>query len=378
VKNKEVDADFKTDDIEILSEDTPHEGLKGVNLYTDLPAHNSIQGKGLDQAGSAWLQLGMFMVEEAYAGFVQSKNAMHWQREHVFPMIRRAAAQYKLCNWISIRNQLGDAAEQVDKNLADMHPAYVFSRFADMLFIPILDATTKTACGQEILDCLANARNRDPHAYKQLLNDMVNSQGFPEARVRCVDTCLRLFDAFDAILVALATEGFTTGWRGRLNEFRVFRDDFDNLKAIYVDVFESMNQLLLWIGMLLNLGNRGAVNSWAPSSPKANATFSQAAKWRAVDREFIISEMPQCEALLTKASRDFRNKVGHYGVRLDVVSGDLVFSDNSRQGLLEFHELLLEAGRFQSILLTFCEKITLEHEIEVLGEKLTGWAMKKK
>jgi hypothetical protein len=371
VKSKDGEADFKTDDVTILDGEDPTVGMGGVNRYSDLPVHKSSQGKGLNAGGSAWIQLRGFMGEQGYLAYIASKEAMQSQRLYDYALLRRASGHYKRDDWTGTGALLSGLMSSIGTLGASLHPAFVFSCLTDTAFLPILDISTKGQTNRELLGVLDVACKRDQIAYLDALMTAFDSQGFREARARSVDAAMRIFDSFDALVLPLATERFTPAWRQRLAEFRVFRDDFDSLKALYVDIFESMNQVLMWVGTFLNLGRRRSTTDWSDGK---STTFASGEKnWRAVDREFIVDELPNCKTLLAKASRSFRNDVGHFSVRVDITTGELVLKGGARTSLLSFHEDLLNAARVQSVLLTFCERLTLEYETKVKGESFDGW-----
>lgn len=369
VKQKVVDADFKSDDIEIYQHQPSDLSLPGVNVYSDLPVHMSSIGRGLIDGGSAWLAIRKFIQSEKYSDFVDAKESMQDLRVHIFPMIRRSTGHYKRDNWVRLHSQLIPFTKEIP-NLSDRHPVYGYSRLLDVAFLPILNVNVKVLALQEVFDLMNFSYQNHSTEYGQFVTDAFSSQRFRDARGRCLDTMMRLFDVYDALILPLATQSFSNDWRARLDEFRVYRDDFDLLKSIYQDIFESMNQLLLWIGLLVNIGKRGALNTWSNGS---NKTFRQAQRWRAIDREFIISELPNCETLLSEASRDLRNKIGHYSVHHDILSGRLIFGDGTSKSLITFHEDLLAAARLLSVLIGFCEKMTLDHERIIVGTAMTGW-----
>jgi hypothetical protein len=109
VKSKDVEADFKSDDVKIHKEH-PDKGCIGVNVYSEIPVHKSSQGKGLGDGGSAWLRLMEFVEPTRYIEYAQSKEAMQFLRENIFPLVRRAATHYKRENWAELEKQVAQFA----------------------------------------------------------------------------------------------------------------------------------------------------------------------------------------------------------------------------------------------------------------------------
>lgn len=371
VKQKDIQTDLKSDDITVHAEAPTDLALPGVNIYSELPVHNSSIGKGLSEGGSAWLFLPSLMTGDDFMQFADSKEAVQLLRSEVFPAVRRAASHAKVHDWHKLKANLANTPVAAAPEVSDRHPAYQFGRLLDLCFIPILELEKKVTTGQEVMILLNRANLDCPHLYTDFLDSAFSTQAFGGAANRCIDLTLRLFSSYDALILPLATELLKPEWRDRLDEFRVYRDDFDLLKGLYQDIYESMNQLLLWLGMLANLVNRGDTDKWFSGGI---ASFKKARSWRAVDREFIITELSECKSLFDKASRSLRNEIGHFQVQYDVIQGDIVLSDGKRSSLLIYHEDLLAAARLLSVLITFSEKMTLDYLRLVRHEPMSGWS----
>lgn len=369
VDYRDITFDLKSHDFDQL-ESIDFEGLQGVNVYAELPVHVSSKGVGLRDGGSAFLKLMQYMGGEAFYAMTQRKDDMQRQHSTVLPMVRREAGHYVNEKWEALFRQLKKDGVLQLPGLGDVHPCYSYVRALNMVFVPLLDAPQMQGITDEFVAMMEDCARNHQTAFDAALHDMFHSQGFRLIRQRVIGTVFRLFDAYDAVLAGLIFESFTEDAKSKEAEFRLYRDDFDQLKALYLDVFEGMNHMVLYVGMLLNLSKRSDVRAWANGRKQS---YSKAKDTTAETREFVLDELPACKALVGRANRSLRNDIGHYSVHLDIGTGRLVLADGSTKNLLEFHQDLLYVARLAYVLVVFVEKITLYHELRVVKNKFKGW-----
>lgn len=310
----------------------------GVTVYTDLPVHVSCIGKGMERGGSAFLTLRHFMPDEPWVDYNERVTSLNALRIRLIPALRRATAHFIAKDWLKVSKALEVA-------LPDDPPEVrtSFHAVLSVLFSPLF-SKDGMAWADELCTIFRDVTSTRPVEWLAL-RETVDRLGFRQFRRQVVDTIVRVFQKADALCPAIAYEHLPGI---DVREFKIFRDDLDVLKSLYVDLFELASRGLAYLGTVVNLHRRGDPEKW--SNGKAT-TLGKMLSARAVDREFVVGELTGCARLYAGLNRHTRNEFGHCKVHYDFSSGCLVDSDGNEENFLLFLVDLLGAARCSALCL---------------------------
>jgi hypothetical protein len=348
---------FSSEDVAEATD--PHEGADALTLvlYTDLPVHRSLLGRSHDEAASAFIHMFGLWGERApeYGARSHQLQAM---RDGAFPDIRRAASLYAASDFNRLPAAVArlQIAERVPQ-LAELDPVYQLGRAIDLFHLPFVDLPARMRATQELVEALVAAERDHANAFARLLELFMGELRFPDHRRQIVETAMDALDHVDALLPGLAWEHISVVPMPDPDEFRIVRDDFDELRARYVDIFEIASRTLAYVGAVINLVRRGSATSWSNGSTAQVRTMLGR---HANQREFILDELPRARVFYDSIRRHSRNAFGHYNVEYDFAAGVLVDQrTGGRTSFLLFLSDYLEAARMTAYLLTVAEKITV-------------------
>ena len=179
--------------------------------------------------------------------------------------------------------------------------------------------------------------------------------------------CLSLFMKHrDAILPGLVIEMYEPERKERLiEELRLFRDEFSELRDLYISTFEACHDTLKFVMAINNIVFRGNADDFG-SSPKTPNNMKKFEKLTSFNKSSLINNLPSWEANWNfLLNRKIRNAIGHNSVRHDLPSGLLILDDGTSLPYLEFvimtlrliHPLLLSAN----VLKTYCIASTMNN-----------------
>lgn len=139
-----------------------------------------------------------------------------------------------------------------------------------------------------------------------------------------------------AMLACLPVEFYKSGTEAALGELRLFRDEFDALKAHYIDTYELAHKVLTLIVGVLNCAERGDPDAFDPA---VQAQFRQ----RRMNNVADVRNLGRFERLSNAPKRAFlaplpewgklwdemldpglRNPIGHHSARHDLATGTIV------------------------------------------------------
>ncbi len=350
------DWELKSEDFEMVPQaSVPDDALPALSIYTDLPVHKSRMGMSLGPIGSAFLSLIEFIGNERFPEYLTRSHMIQRMRLETLPILRRAARHYVARDLKSLGKVLSKTAGQD----ARQDPDDEFQRLFGLLYGPLQPWDNPIGWELELHSLLQRSRSANETAYGDTMAEMVEKGGFPEYRRKVVNASISCFEKVDAILPPLAYEYFTDESKAKWAEFRIFRDDFEELKVLYMDVFELASRCVPYVGLFANLLGRG--NPWLWADGKSRSLKS-AMRLKAADREFILDELPKAKLLYQGISRKTRNKIGHYKVEHDIETGSLVDERGERTNFLLFLSDFLGAVRMTAYLLLFTGAVTLDYE----------------
>jgi len=163
--------------------------------------------------------------------------------------------------------------------------------------------------------------------------------------------CLELFmNNRSVLLPALAVEMYMKDKEKSIQELRLFRDEFVQLRDLYVATFEACHHVLKYVVGINNIRNRGFADDFGQKGPKSIEAFEKLSNAKKI--EFLVDLPKWQKDWLLILDRDLRNKISHHSVRHDLSTGMLVLRDGKVIPYLEFvaksfrliHAILLAAN----------------------------------
>jgi hypothetical protein len=346
---------FSSEDVELVElSAADEERATGTVVYTDIPVPLELIG----DTGyvSPFLTMTGLWGDRAEE-YAARSHQLQELRDRLFPAIRRVASVYARGDLLGLRGAL-EHFPGINElpELREMHPVYQLGRAVDMLHMPFVDIRSRTAAGNELLTWMVQANDSHPAEYRAVLESFASELQFGEHRRKVVETAMSVAEHADALLPGLAWEHITVDPVPDPANFRIMRGDFDELRARYVEIFELSSQTLGHVGAIVNVAQRGAPNLWSDGT---TANVRTMLRRRAIDREFILDELPLAKEFYDAIRRHSRNAFGHYSIEYDAAAGELVDRDGTRTSFVLFMVDYLEAARITAYLLTVAEKLTL-------------------
>ncbi len=364
---KTLELNWSSEDVEDCGypNDLDESAVISVTVYGDLPVPRSLQGIPANEAvASPFIMLTQLAGERA-RDFMGSVEILRATRERIFPGVRRASSAYVRGDWDAVSDALTAVPLPLDADVQQWHPVYQFGRCVDVLYLPFARTPPREAAVGELMDLLMSTEKSQPEPYRELLETILGHPSWLEHRRRVVDTAMAALEAVDALSPALAWE--VMGQRDEeVDAFQVMRDDFDQLKAIYQDIFELASRTLIYLGAVLNLAHRGDPELYVLRDRQGNRQEKHRSLIQALDkttsfeREAILEELPHAGILFGAIDRHMRNAIGHRLISYDFATQTLIDDAGERRNYLLFLEDYLQSVRLTNYLMAVTEKLTLE------------------
>jgi hypothetical protein len=331
---------FESEDWEILNSEAGLD-VPSQTIYVDLPVHKSlVDARTMSKERPSPYIWVMSHLNDPEGYHLKSTQILHI-RTQLFPIIRKLPQPFFNKNGGPLEAGLKQVfPEDADRQIHQGNLGFAFYRAFDMLYLPILDVPKTSLVRSEFKSTVERIGLENSKKLKELLNEIKQKMDFEGLSRKTIDTICKCFSKSDAFLPALIMENLKDP-KPSVEEFSIFRDDFDELKSVFVEIFELQSKYLLIIGAVANLANRGTVESWGDGQTRS---FKKAMKLKAFDREFILNEYPEAKSLLSMSNR-LRNDFAHYNVRYDFPSGQLVNEKEERVHVLSFLGDVLNAVR---------------------------------
>jgi len=163
--------------------------------------------------------------------------------------------------------------------------------------------------------------------------------------------CMELFmNNRSGLLPGLAAEMYIKDKGKSIQELRLFRDEFPQLRDFYVVTFEACHQVLKYVVGLNNIAKRGHADDFGHSEPSNIRAFEKLPNAKKID---FLTDLPQWQKNWPLVlDKNLRNAISHHSVRHDLATGMLVLKDGRAIPYLEFvvkslrlnHAILLAAN----------------------------------
>jgi hypothetical protein len=352
-----LDLNFKSEDVALEEDEKVAEDgeLQSVTVYADVPVPKAMQGIPAEDATlSPFLLFAQVIGHDKLGDLMGRIEAMRSFRSGAFPGFRRAASLIRSDDFTALAAAVDrlPGADEVE-GLRDYHPLYQFGRFLDTLYIPFAPLGPRVAAIGELgMLLIAAERHSDGPEHLQTLN---NRPDWIEHRRRIYESVVTALSLVETLMPAMAWEQVDED-KYEVEDYLVMRDDFDQLKGVYQDLFELGSRSLAYVGSILNLVVRDDPRQFSNGK---RCSLTRVLRTTANNREFILDELPQAKPLYDQIDRHTRNDIGHRLVSFDFATQTLIDDKGRQTNYLLFLEDFLQAVRFSSYLLGVAEKVTL-------------------
>jgi len=354
-----LELNFKSEDVVPEEEATGDGDLPSVTVYADVPVPKAMQGiLAKDAILSPFVLFAQVIGHDELGELMERVEAMRSFRSSVFPKLRRAASLIRTGDFTALAAAVGrlPGAGEVE-GLREQHPLYQFGRYVETLFLPFAPLEPRIAAIGELGTLLIAVEHQE--GGPEHLETLNNRPDWIEHRRRIYESVVNALSLVDTLMPAMAWERVDEE-RFKVDDYLVMRDDFDQLKGVYQDLFELGSRSIAYVSSILNLVIRGDPRQF---SNGRRCSLTRALRATANQREFILDELPQAKPLYDQIDRHTRNDIGHRLVSFDFATQTLVDNKGRQTNYLLFLEDFLEAVRFSSYLLGVAEKVTL-HAIQ--------------
>lgn len=350
-KYESFELDWDTEDMkEELWDELVAAGLSGITIATDLPVHDSFKGQRIAEGGSVWHNT--VRASDPHYIFAASENwnALNERVVNDLSTIRRGISSYRK----------GD------------------SRMVRECFIPLLKSNSTTASDQTLVvrsllplfdySFVDPTRQMQERDFITRLNRLSKNRAATETlRAAFIDInfgyfCDQLIDLsertllrFDAAIPGFIGEAIEAMADSGFDGYRLFRDDYTELLALYVEAFELASKYLVFLGAVANLATRGHVDLWFDGKKRS---LRDTLGLVAAKREFIATEFPALGDNFKEMDRHLRNKFGHFVVRYEARDGHFVDGSGVKLNAIEFHIDFMNHFRVIGLLLSFSDRVT--------------------
>lgn len=332
-----------------------------VTVSTDLPVHRTYHVRSMSEGGSPYLWL-MSLMPKEFLAYHERAATLELFRSRAWPSIRKAVTFAEVADWTNACNSLGNFVSELIQTGAG--PTYACFRAFELAFVPMLDMSTLVAVKGEWFGHLNNCSSVQRTAYIDLLRAFGNAHGFNVFRTKVFAVYRRLVDSFDTVMLGMLFESSPAAFKDHVSDYRLFRADYDTVKSLYVDIFELISQVTLFLNAVVNLSVRSNAEHFASIQDNGRtltaATFAQFRRYKAYQRLQTLHELPNLHAFVDDVSRPMRNDIGHFSAHYDYRSGDIVYDDGARTSYIEFSGSFLSAARAVSLLLAVVEKLEID------------------
>jgi hypothetical protein len=356
---KTLDLNFKSEDV-VPEEDAAEEDeIQSVTVYADVPVPKAMQGIPAKNANLSPFILFAQVIGHGELGELMGRvEAMRSFRTNVFPKLRRAASLIRTGDFTALAAAVDRLPGVADiEGLCEQHPLYQFGRYVETLYLPFASLEPRIAAIGELGTLLIAAEHHE--GGPEHLETLNNRADWIEHRRRIYESVVNALSLVETLMPAMAWEQVDEK-KYKVDDYLVMRDDFDQLKGVYQDLFELGSRSLAYVGSILNLVVRGDPRQFSNGK---RCSLTKALRATANQREFILDELPQAKLLYDQIDRHTRNDIGHRLVSFDFATQTLVDDKGRQTNYLLFLEDFLGAVRFSSYLLGVAEKVTL-HAIQ--------------
>ncbi len=342
------DARLELEEGEMLSDED--EVSQTVNIHPDLPSICDAK-EMWDEGGSPFIMQHQ-LLGDRFTEFYNRLGKYRGVCDRDWLKVKRWLNYYVNSRWDEYDAE-GEKIFEEDwpQPNQEWHRHDCIHKILDVYFAPLwvnsfyVDMKTEW-CG------LFSFKSKTGKIIQKFVDESVSSGEIAVAQ-RDVFHCLELFvDNRSALLPALPALMYTG--QDAIKELRLFRDDFSNLRDLYVTTFETCHKNLRYVLAVVNAIERGSVDDF--DAPKVNkmSDFDKLVNARKVQ---LLLSSPIWKSWELVFDRKLRNAIAHHSIRHDLSSGVLIDEEGHDIPYLEFvmkslnliHPILLMANVLKTL-----------------------------
>lgn len=349
--------DFQT--VEPEHEGTATGGLPISYIYLDLPIHRGAINDPATSAMSPVMRLIMYLDDGVDPELLfGSVRVIRQRREQIYPAVRRCAHLAQNRDLDALAECL-DLESQRGERYFNSNPLHLFHNMLAMSYPPTPEYDEVDIWDRwvpEFHEIMERAEQRDSQIFEGLIEEIDEMDSFQRRRMVAFETTIRALDKTDAMTPAICYYLFSDDIRDNIGDFRIHRDDFDELKSTFQDSFELGSKILAFYGAFLNLALRGDPEELPDGSSRS---IQETLRSTAYDREGILDELPELQPLYGQVRRGLRNQIGHADIHYNIETG-MVESDEGEQPFMEFLVDYMAGIHMLGFVMTFVKFIDLQ------------------
>ena len=321
-------TDLTLESGELLLEDVAD--APSVSISADIPSIASARQMH-ERGGSAFMHFARLVGLDQMQRFIPLADTARAQSKRFGPVLARLISYYRTQDW-----------QRFDSNLKDLLPegaplptknwqrSDVLHRAFDLLLLPVL------AVGSDPLYPEMKAEWNGLWSSEWAHHEALLRYAERECRTATLLTCQRdllmclerYLSHMQGILPGALCNMVPDKFRVELDELRLFRDDFEALRDLYINGFEACHRAIRWIVAAANVAQRGdeglfpaSARSAVHKTPKSPLQFD---KLPSANKRLYLLCLPTWDkAWDSLLDRPLRNDFGHASARHDLTTGML-------------------------------------------------------
>jgi hypothetical protein len=319
-----------------------------ITIHPDLPARADAR-EMWDEGGSPFIMHHQ-LLGARFSEFYRRLNTFRTVSGQDWLKVQRWIGYYVNCRWEDFDSEGKRIFEENWPSPVKEWMRHDFIHKAlDTLFAPIWINLYYPTMKAEWC-CLSGFPEGMPKAVKDFAKSSIQSGEIQEVQKE-VFHCLDLFmENRSGLLPGLAAEMYTIDKEKSIQELRLFRDEFSQLRDLYVVTFETCHHVLKYVVAVNNIKKRGDCDDFGQAGPKSIEAFEKLPNAKKI--EFLADLAQWQENWPLVLDRNLRNAISHHRVHHDLTTGTLVFEQGEAIPYLEFvvkslrliHPILLVAN----------------------------------
>lgn len=313
---------------ELLDEDV--DGAPAVSISADIPSVPDALTMTAP-GGSAFMRFAGLIGPDAMKRLIATRDESHEKRRELEPLLARLVTYYQNGDHKRFDSNVNPFLPEGVAPSADWHRADILHRLLDLLVVPVLVLEDWTAYPE--MKAEFNGLWSSDAANAALLRVFAKREGrSPSLRTvhRDVFALLnRYVSNISAMLPGAMCNMVPPESQFEIGTLRLLRDDFEPLRDLYVNAFETSHKALSWIIGAANIVQRGAVDAFVTPPDltpggRVAASMKQYDRLANAERRKYLYCLPVWNAKWDEIfDRPLRNDFGHTSARHDLTTGSV-------------------------------------------------------
>lgn len=314
---------------ELLKEDVGDDA-PAVSISADIPSVAGAPSMTVP-GGSPFMHFAGLVGLDQMQRFIATRDLSQERRLEVAPLLTRLVTYYQNNDHHRFDLNVKPLLPEGVAPTADWHRADILHRLFDLLVVPVLALEEWPAYPEMKAEFNAlwspNAANAS--LFKVFARREARSTALRSIHRDLFELLNRYVSNIPAILPGAMCNMVPADKQSEIDELRLFRDDFEGLRDLYIHAFETSHKALSWIVGAANIGQREAVDAFLTPPDlkpggKVAASMKQFDRLANAERRKYLYCLPKWNAKWDEIfDRSLRNDFGHASARHDLTTGNL-------------------------------------------------------